>query len=88
MKVLRNVTIVQGQEDWNCVAWVKDTLMALSRVEENVLGRSELEWEKVRDQVMAFMGRKREQRRWDGSGEIDVLWPATFDLLVGEETIE
>jgi hypothetical protein len=93
MDMLRNVPVVQGREDWNCVAWVRDAIAALRGAEKRVLGNKtavRLEWGKVRDGVMGFMDEKRRQRRWDGSqawGECNVLWPATFDLIVGKESI-
>lgn len=52
------------------------------------MGTNELDWTNFRDTAMAYIERKKKQdHRFDGSGSFDISKPATYDLLVGTETI-
>jgi hypothetical protein len=85
-QVLRQIPIRQGQEGWNCVLWIKEALSKL-QVSTNVIGRSVLEWEVVRNAAMSYCQKKKDQHRFDGEGKFDTTRVATFDLIQGRETV-
>jgi hypothetical protein len=84
--LLRRIPIRQGQQGWNCVAWIKEALEQL-QVSRDVVGRSVVEWEVVRSAAMEYCQRKRDEHRFDGKGSFDTMRVATFDLIQGKETI-
>lgn len=84
-QVLRQVPVRQREEGWNCVSWVKEALL---RVEQStgVIGTSVVDWKAVRDADMSFCQQKRDQHRFDGTGDFDNNRVPTFDLIKGKET--
>jgi hypothetical protein len=86
-EVLRQIPVRQGQQGWNCVAWIREALDEL-QVSKGVVGRSVVEWETVRNAAMEYCQRKRDEHRFDGKGSFDATRVATFDLIQGRETIE
>ncbi|KAG4441311.1 hypothetical protein IFR05_003239 [Cadophora sp. M221] len=86
VNILRNVPIRQGLEDWNCVSWVHEALEAVA-ADDKALGTHRVDWQAVRDASMWYVGEKKAQHRWDGSGDFDVKYAATYDLLAKKETI-
>ncbi len=86
LSVLRSKPITQGDQGWNCVFWIKE---ALEELEANgkTLGTSVTEWAKVRDGVMTYIQRKKDQHRFDGKGNFDTTKAATYDLIEQRETI-
>jgi hypothetical protein len=86
VNTLRKVPIKQGESGWNCVIWVKEALEAL-RADRKALGTSSTDWQYVRDTAMWYIGKKKNEHRFDGLANFDVKQPATYDLLEGKETI-
>ena len=85
-QILRSIPIVQGDDQWNCVIWVKEALERL-KADGKAIGTSQLDWKMVRDAAMDYVQKKREQHRFDAGAGFDMSKPATFDLLEGKETI-
>jgi hypothetical protein len=54
MNILRGVPIRQGDEGWNCIGWIKDTLSAILE-DDKAVGTSLLGWVRVRDGAMGFI---------------------------------
>ena len=86
-QLLRKVPIRQGQQGWNCVAWIKEALEKL-QMSKNIIGTSAVEWEAVRNAAMTYVQKKKDQHRFDGKGSFETARVATFDLIQGKETIE
>ena len=86
-QLLRQVPVKQGQQDWNCVSWVKEALSQLE-VSTDILGTSVVQWEAVRNTAMSYCQKKRDQRRFDSAAKYDNTRVPTFDLIQGKETIE
>ena len=85
-QLLRQVPIGQREEgDWNCVAWVREALVCIER-SECVVGTSVLGWEDVREAALSYCRQKRDQRRFDASGEYDPTQVPTFDMILMKET--
>ena len=84
--VMSSVPIVQDDEEWNCVIWVKEA-MARLKADGKAMGTSQLEWQTVRDAAMSYVQQKKDQHRFDGRGNFNTSSPATYDLLDGKETI-
>ena len=83
---LHKVPIRQGQMGWNCVGWVKEALEALN-ADGKALGTSVTEWQAVRDGAMWYIQRKKAEHRFDGKGNFNMKYVATYDLLDGKETV-
>jgi len=83
---LRKVPIRQGQMGWNCVGWVKEALEVLN-ADGKALGTSVTEWQAVRDGAMQYAQRKKAEHRFDGRGNFNMRYAATYDLLDGKETV-
>ena len=83
---LRKVPIRQGQMGWNCVGWVKEALEALN-ADGKALGTSVTEWQAVRDGAMQYVQRKKAEHRFDGRGNFNMRYAATYDMLDGKETV-
>ena len=85
-QLLRQVPVGQREEGgWNCVAWVKEALVRIER-SEGVVGTSVLGWEAVREAALSYCRRKRDQRRFDGTGKYDLSQVPTFDMILMKET--
>lgn len=84
--ILRSVPIRGDVPDWNCVYWVMDAFRLLA-ADNGAMGTNVLEWTPVRNAVMAFVQRKKEQHRFDGQGSVDTRRAPTYDLLERVETI-
>ncbi|RKF78050.1 hypothetical protein GcM1_214018 [Golovinomyces cichoracearum] len=85
-KILRDCPIRQGEQDWNCVSWVKEALEALWS-NEKVLGTAITDWDEVRASSMNFCQKKIDQHRFDGKANFDMKMPPTLCLLEGKELI-
>ncbi|KAL8923767.1 MAG: hypothetical protein Q9208_004415 [Pyrenodesmia sp. 3 TL-2023] len=83
---LRSVPIVQGDESWNCVAWVRQALEAV-KADGKAVGTSQLEWETVRRAALDYVQGKKDAHRFDGLGDFDMSKTATYDLLEGKEIV-
>lgn len=85
---LRSVPIRAGQPGWNSVEWVREALETIQN-NKKAMGTSILDWTAVRDNAMNYVQRKISDHRFDGQapGLFDMSMAATFDLLLGEETI-
>lgn len=84
--IMREVPIVQGDPEWNCVTWIKNALIALE-LDGKALGTSKINWDIVRDTAMKYCQDKKDQHRFDGQGQFDMSKAPTFDLLEGKEII-
>lgn len=85
-QLLRQVPIGQREQGgWNCVAWVREALLRVER-SEGVVGTSVLGWEAVREAALSYCRLKRDQHRFDGSGEYDATQVPTFDMIQMKET--
>lgn len=83
---LRNVPVVQDDPNWNCVIWVKEALATLQR-DGKTMGTSKLDWQEVRETAMRYCHKKIDGHRFDGKTKVDMLKPATFDILENREII-
>lgn len=81
---LRSVPVVQGDESWNCVSWVKNALEAV-KVDGKAVGTSNLDWEVVRRTAKEYVQGKKDAHRYDGLGNFDMTRAPTYDLLVGRD---
>lgn len=86
LSILRRVPIRQGQRGWNCVSWVREALETLD-ADGRALGSSVTEWQRVRDGAMWYVEKKKGEHRFDGKGNYNMKYAATYDLLVGKETV-
>lgn len=86
VRTLRKVPIRPEQAGWNCVGWVKEALEALN-ADGKALGTSVTEWQAIRDGAMWYVQKKKDEHRFDGKGNFDMKYAATYDLLDGKETI-
>lgn len=84
--VLRNTRIRQGQPGWNCVIWVKEVLEGL-KADGKAMGTCVLEWERVRDDAIAYCERKKDEHRFDGQGSYDSTKIPTYDLIERKEMV-
>lgn len=79
VEILRN-TPIQNQPGWNCVSWVKEALESL-KSDTRALGTNAIEWNKIRDEAMAYCQRKKDQHRFDGQGKFDMSTVPTYNLM-------
>lgn len=86
ISILRNTPIRQGEQGWNCVLWIKEALEKLE-ADGKTLGTSVIEWGRVRDGVMTYCQRKKDQHRFDGKGNFDMNKVPTYDLIEQKETV-
>jgi hypothetical protein len=86
-QLLSRVTLVQDDTDWNCKNWVKDSLRALEE-DGKSLGTAQTDWAYVQQMAYWYVDLKKSQKRFDGTGDWDVMKVPTFDVLVNQETIE
>ncbi|PYH80094.1 hypothetical protein BO82DRAFT_366312 [Aspergillus uvarum CBS 121591] len=70
VNILRDTAIGQDSPGWNCVSWVQEALHALN-VDSRALGARIPDWERVRDAVMVYCQRKKDQHRFNGKGNFD-----------------
>ncbi|KAI9700031.1 MAG: hypothetical protein M1836_002565 [Candelina mexicana] len=84
--VLRSTPIRQGEQGWNCVLWIKEALEEL-QANGKALGTRVTEWAKVREGVMTYIQRKKDQHRFDGRGHFDTSKVPTYDLIEQKETV-
>ncbi|KAK1960987.1 hypothetical protein LY78DRAFT_589696 [Colletotrichum sublineola] len=73
-------------DGWNCVAWVKEALLAAIQ-DSRALGTSAGGWQEVRDTAMLYVKRKKEAHRFDGTVYYDPTQAATWDMLSGVELV-
>ena len=85
-RVLEQVPLVQKEPRWTCRIWVPDAIAALE-ADGKCLGTRITEWQKVEQKSNAYVARKREQRRYDGSGTWEPGTVPTYDLLEEKEVI-
>ena len=86
VQILSKVPIRQEQANWNCVFWVKEALEE-HKADSKAIGTSVLDWGSVRDGVMGYTQKKKDEPRFDGKGNIDMSKVPTFDLIERKETI-
>jgi hypothetical protein len=73
-----------GAQTFTCKTWVRDVLRELSRQGACAdVG----EWEVIEREALAYLGRKREQGRWDVTWKVGSGIPL-LDLLEGKEVVE
>lgn len=85
-QILENVAVVQDDPAWNCVAWVREALAAL-QADPKVMGTSDLDWDTIRDNILAYCRKKKAEGRFNGTGNFDIEVPATYDMLLKQETL-
>ncbi|KAK4691534.1 hypothetical protein P7C71_g5487, partial [Lecanoromycetidae sp. Uapishka_2] len=85
-EAMRRVPIVQGDADWNCIAWVQKALEALQK-DGKAVGTSQLDWRTVKDAAMRYAQDKKDQHRFEVGSGFDTSKPANFDLLTGREVV-
>lgn len=83
---LRGVPLVQDDDSWNCVVWVKHALEHLAG-NLKALGTSKLDWQTVRGTAMGYCQQKRDEHCFDGLGGFVVIRVPTYDLLQRKQTI-
>jgi len=84
--LLHSVPVVEGDETWNCVIWVRDALELLER-DGKAIGTRQLVWKIVRDAAMAYCQKKREEHRFDQSFKGDRRQVPTYDLLERKDVL-
>ena len=82
--VLRNTPPKPEEHDYNCVLWVKEALVRLE-ADGEALRVGTVEWETVRDSALGYCWRKRDQNRFDGTGDFDATKVPTYDLIQRKE---
>ncbi|KAF2273473.1 uncharacterized protein EI97DRAFT_159017 [Westerdykella ornata] len=83
--LLRNQPVVNGDPNWRCRSWVASALEAVAR-DGRCVGRAELDWGRIEPFVRGYIGRKREEGRYERPEDLARPRP-TYDLLEGKETI-
>lgn len=83
---LAAVPIVQDDPSWTCRIWVKNAIAALE-ADGKSLGTRNTNWTTIEQTANNYIGQKRQQRRYDGSGSWAPGTVPTFDLLENKETI-
>jgi len=86
-RCLQGVAIRGGEEGWNCIAWVREALSSLE-ASTSILGTSVVAWETVRHAALSYCKQKKDQHRFDGTGNFDITKVPTFDLVQQKETVE
>ena len=86
ISILRNVPIRPHVLGWNCVEWVKEALELLEK-DGKALGNSVTEWRTVRNAAMDYCQRKKDEHRFDGKAQFDMITVPTYDLLEKRETV-
>lgn len=86
LDILREVSIVQGDPDWNCVFWVRDALDAVWK-DSRAAGVPTVGWETYRGAAMRYCQRKIDNHRFDGEGEFNMSDVPTYDVLQDKEII-
>lgn len=83
---MRSVPILQGDAEWNCVAWVQKALEAV-QADGKAVGTSQLDWRVVRNAAMKYIQDKKDQHRFESGSGFDMSKPPTLDLLAGRELV-
>lgn len=83
---LAAVPLVQANPAWTCHIWVRNAVAALAADGES-LGTKDVDWVKIEQHSNVYVAKKREQRRYDGSGKWEGGTVPTYDLLEGKETV-
>ncbi|KAH8698376.1 hypothetical protein BGW36DRAFT_293664 [Talaromyces proteolyticus] len=83
---LAAVPLVQDDPSWNCQVWVKNAIAALE-ADRKSLGTRVTDWTAIEQIANGYINRKREQRRYDGSGGWASGTVPTFDLLENRESV-
>lgn len=84
--VLEKVPLVQQDPRWTCRIWVRDAIAALE-ADGKCLGTRMTDWQKLEDASNAYVARKRQQKRYDGSGTWQPGAVPTYDLLEEKEVV-
>lgn len=82
---LRKVPVLNNDPSFNCVAWVRNALEVLA--EGKVARSANLDWNRIRQKALRYCLEKTVQHRFDGRGSFDLDRVATYDTLIGMETI-
>ncbi|KAL3482295.1 hypothetical protein BJX99DRAFT_252554 [Aspergillus californicus] len=82
---LAAVPIVQDNSAWTCRIWVRDVVTALE-ADGKSLGTRVTNWPTIEQTANIYIGQKRQQRRYDGTGSWKPNKVPTFDLLANKET--
>ncbi|KAF2500856.1 hypothetical protein BU16DRAFT_523605 [Lophium mytilinum] len=83
---LATVPLVQDNPAWRCRHWVRDAIAALE-ADRRSLGTRVTDWSKIERASTAYVERKRQQKRYDGSGTWKAGTVPTYDLLEEMEVI-
>ncbi|OAX83017.1 hypothetical protein ACJ72_02618 [Emergomyces africanus] len=83
---LAAVPIVQNNPAWTCRIWVRDAIVALE-ADGRSLGTRVTNWSIIEQSAKDYIGQKRQQRRYDGSGSFPPRTVPTFDLIERKETV-
>ena len=83
---LAAVPLIQDNPAWTCRIWVRDAIAVLE-ADGRSLGTRVTGWQKIEQAANAYVARKRQQRRYDGSGTWKAGTVPTYDLIMGEEVI-
>lgn len=86
-QLLSRVTLVQDDIDQNCKNQVKDSLRTLEE-DGKSLGTAQTDQAYVQQIAYQYIDLKKSQKRFDSTGDQDVMKVLTFDVLVNQETIE
>jgi len=86
ISILRSTPIRQGERGWNCVWWFEEALEKLER-DGKALGTSVTEWGKVRDGMMTYCQRKKDEHCFDGKENFDMSKVPMYDLIEQKETV-
>jgi hypothetical protein len=84
--VLEKVPLVQQDPRWTCRIWVRDAIAALE-ADGKCLGTRMTDWQKLEEASKAYVARKRQQKRYDGSGTWQPGAVPTYDLLEEKEVV-
>ena len=82
--LLENGPLKGDIEGWNCVQWVKESLLTVFH-DGKSLGKSATNWHSVRDTAMWYVGTKKAARRFEGEVNHDFDKAPAWDMLEGVE---
>ncbi|KAI1467654.1 uncharacterized protein F4812DRAFT_404186 [Daldinia caldariorum] len=85
LEIFRNTPILQNDPNFNCRIWLIDALSRVS-ADGTVVGRAELDWEKIEQNACVYVGEKIASGRYDAG--VDMYAPKPrWDLLEEKELV-
>lgn len=83
--IFRKIPVIQNDPNWRCRSWVANALAEIARVDK-VVGRSELDWQKIEATARQYVGEKTVAGRYQNIEDMLKARP-TWDMLENKETV-